>query len=66
MGAGLCSPGLDSPDGPTAKRGTRFGASSNESSDLEVGRVEGWSEDGGLDVVAVGDIDSDIDLPGNC
>lgn len=66
MGAGLWSPGLDSPNGPTVKRGTRFGASGNESSDLDVGRVEGSSEDGGLDAVAVGEIDSDIDLPCNC
>jgi hypothetical protein len=46
--------------------GTRFGASGNDSSETDVGRVEGCSEDGGLEAVAVGEIDSDIALPGNC
>lgn len=48
------------------KRGTRFGASGNESSEMDVGRVDGCSEDGGLDAVAVGEMDSDIALPCTC
>jgi hypothetical protein len=66
VGAGLDSPGLDSPDGPTVKRGTRFGASGNDSSDIDVGQVEGCSEDGGLDAVAVGEMDSDRALACDC
>ena len=63
MGAGLLSPGLESPEGPIVKRGTRFGPSGKESSETDVGRVEGCSEDGGLDAVAVGESDSDMALP---
>jgi hypothetical protein len=48
------------------KRGTRFWASGNDSSETDVGRVEGCSEDGGLDAVAVGDSDSDKALPCDC
>lgn len=48
------------------KRGTRFGASGNDSSETDVGWVEGCSEEGGLEAVAVGEMDSDIDLPWDC
>jgi hypothetical protein len=48
------------------KRGTRFWASGSDSSDIDVGRVEVCSEDGGLDAVAVGEIDSNIVLPWGC
>ena len=57
--AGLLSPGLEVPEVPTANLGDRFGASGMDSSDIEVWRVDGSSE-GGCEVVAEGDIDSDI------
>jgi hypothetical protein len=44
------------------KRGTRFAASGNDSSEREFGRVDGCSEEGGLDGEAVGESDADMAL----
>lgn len=45
------------------KGATRFGASGNESSETDVGRVELGSVDGGRDALPVGEMDSDMALP---
>lgn len=57
---GLSSPGLDSPDGPSEKRGTRFEASAAgcELSEIDVGLVDvpGSEDVEGLESIMFGDV----------